>query len=106
MILKWLGGLLVVVLVGAAYTFWFVCPCEAMPGGGLGGEVASEPVNDWTFVNDVPLCQVEVDIGIPWSINLNCMSAGGDLYVSCSRCAGKTWSQAALKNDAGLHSGG
>ena len=101
MILKWLGGLALVGLLGLGLTFWFVCPCEVVPGGSLAGEMASDPVSDWSFVNDEPLCQVEVDIGLPWSINLNCMSTEGQLYVSCSRCAGKTWSQAALDDPDG-----
>ena len=97
--------LLLVLLVGAALiggaVFWFVCPCAIVPGGPLAGEEAPAPVTDWSFVNDVGLCQVEVDRGIPWSINLNCMSSGGDLYVSCSQCEGKGWSAAALDNPAG-----
>jgi len=68
----------------------------------LAGEKHSAEVEDWSFVNDVGLCQVEVDAGIAWSINLNCMASAGELFVSCSRCADKTWSQAALRNDQGF----
>ena len=100
--LRWLGIILVLVMVGAAGAFWFVCPCETVPGGPLAGERAPAAVTDWSFVNDVGLCQVQVDRGIPWSINLNCMSTAGQLYVSCSRCAGKGWSEAALDNPEGF----
>lgn len=99
--MRTLAALLFGAAVIAIAVFWFVCPCETVPGGPLSGEAAPAPVNDWTFVNDVGLCQVEVDRGIPWSINLNCMSSGGALYVSCSRCEGKGWSSAALDNPAG-----
>ncbi len=96
-----LSALVVIAVVGGA-AFWFVCPCATVPGGPLAGEAAPAPVSDWTFVNDVGLCQVEVDRGLPWSINLNCMSSEGALYVSCSQCEGKGWSGAALDNPSGF----
>jgi hypothetical protein len=100
-----LGGLVgVVVLVAAAgvgiWLFW--CPCERMPGGWLLGSEVTESVDDWTFANAVPLCQIQVRSGIlPHAINLNCMAAQGRLYLSCAQCEGKTWSTAALANPAG-----
>ena len=64
----------------------------------------SEPVTDWSFTNsldDVPLCQIEVNAGLlPHSINLNCMSADGELYLSCASCDGKRWSTAVINNPA------
>ena len=99
--LRWVGILFVLVLLGAGGTFWFVCPCETIPGGPLAGERAPAAVTDWSFVNEVGLCQVEVDRVIPWSINLNCMSSSGRLFISCSRCDGKAWSAAALENPEG-----
>ncbi|MEM9624431.1 MAG: hypothetical protein AAF993_22515, partial [Pseudomonadota bacterium] len=101
MIWKWLAGIVALVACAAGATFWFACPCEVVPGGPLRGETVTAPVSDWTFVNAVPLCQMQVDIGIPWSLNLNCMAADGEAFVSCSRCADKTWSQAALRNPRG-----
>ena len=97
------GLLFILIAAGAAAigTFWFVCPCEQVPGGPLAGEQVTAPVDNWNFVNDVGLCQMQVDVGIPWSLNLNCMASDGEVYVSCSRCAGKTWSQAALRNPLG-----
>jgi hypothetical protein len=99
-----LAAIVVVALgsaVGAAAWFWFVCPCERTPGGPLSGEVVTSAVDDWSFANDVRLCQLEVDRVIPWSVNLNCMSTSGALYVSCSQCAGKAWSSAALEKPEG-----
>lgn len=86
-----------IVLAALLYLF-FACPCERLPGGYLRGEEISEPVDDWSFANDVALCQIEVQRWLPHSINLNCMSAGGELFLSCSNCEGKTWSSAALRN--------
>jgi hypothetical protein len=76
----------------------FYCPCERTPGGWLLGEPAKTPVDDWRFANTVPLCQIQVQVGIrPHAINLNCMATDeGRLYLSCASCEGKTWSTAAL----------
>ena len=80
------------------------CPCGPMPGAWLVGEEADAPVSDWSFVNDreaVPLCQLQVTTWRPHSINLNCMSEGGRLFVSCSNCADKRWSNDALTHPNG-----
>lgn len=70
-----------------------ICPCERTPGGYLFGDVVDEPVSDWSFANQVPLCQVQIWAGIrPHSINLNCMATPeGKLYLSCSYCDTKYW---------------
>lgn len=92
-------GLAVVVLAGALFWF-FSCPCERTPGAVLWGEEAEQPVADWSFANQVPLCQIQTSTGLlPHAINLNCMaSSSGQLYLSCSECDGKRWSSAALEN--------
>lgn len=104
MVMKIVVGILVVVLLGLGGTYWFVCPCERIPGGPLSGELAREPVTDWSFVNDreaVPLCEVQVKAMVPHSVTVNCMATEGALYVSCSRCEGKYWSGKALADPAG-----
>jgi hypothetical protein len=70
-----------------------VCPCDRTPGGFLFGERVEQPVQDWSFANDVPLCQMQIYAGIrPHSVNLNCMSTpDGNLYLSCSVCSLKYW---------------
>jgi len=100
---KVLTAVLVLMLgigIAAALAWCFYCPCERTPGGYLLGPVASEPVTDWSFVNDaqaVPLCQIQVQAGmLPHSVNLNCMADRGELYLSCASCDGKRWSTAAL----------
>lgn len=97
-ILGVLAGLIVAVLVIAGTTFFFYCPCERIPGGWLLGDEITDPVSDWSFANDVRLCQIQVKALVPHSVNLNCMSTGGKLYLSCSSCEGKYWSTAAVNN--------
>ncbi len=97
-ILGVLAGLIVAVLVIAGTTFFFYCPCERIPGGWLLGDEVTDPVADWSFANDVRLCQIQVEALVPHSVNLNCMSTGGKLYLSCSSCDGKYWSTAAVNN--------
>ena len=79
--------------------FTNVCPCGPVPGLWLFGEEPETKVEDWSFANDrevAPLCQVQITTWRPHSINLNCMSEGGSLYISCSNCAEKSWSNSAL----------
>jgi hypothetical protein len=85
-----------IMLTGISY--YFYCPCERTPGGWLLGDEITEPVQDWSFANDVGLCQVQVSAVLPHSVNLNCMSSNGRLYLSCSRCDGKYWSTAAVES--------
>lgn len=90
-----LGGLAAVLLLAlAGGSYWaLTCPCDTTPGFVLLGEVHEEPVTDWSFTNDVDLCQVQITIGIrPHSVNLNCMATPlGELYLSCSFGAHKYW---------------
>ncbi len=89
------------VAVTAAVTYFFYCPCQRYPGGWLLGTEVTEPVSDWSFANQVPLCQIQVGEWLPHSVNLNCMSSRGNLYLSCARCEGKRWSTYALASPNG-----
>jgi hypothetical protein len=93
------GPVLLLGLAAGLTGWFFYCPCERLPGGWLLGETVAEPITDWTFANEAPLCQVQVQSGmLPHSINLNCMSSSGLLYLSCAQCDGKAWSSAALEH--------
>ena len=99
-VLAVLGLLLVIAAIGYVVS----CPCDRLPGAWLSGDEPAGPVTDWSFVNDreqVPLCQIEVTTWRPHSLNLNCMAADGELFISCSNCAGKHWSESALTHSAG-----
>ena len=93
------------VFTGAAafYIYSLTCPCEGMPGGILLGERVDEPIDDWSMVNDVELCQLQITAGIrPHSINLNCWAApDGRLYVGCMSCEGKYWGYQVGPNERG-----
>jgi hypothetical protein len=93
-------AVLVVASVGALSYWTVVCPCDRIPGGYLVGAEARERVTDWSFANKVLLCQIQTSAWLlPHSINLNCMAAPtGELYLSCSGCADKRWSNAALED--------
>jgi hypothetical protein len=97
-------AIIIVVLPVGAFAYWAAtCPCEGVPGLYLRGTEVTEPVTDWSFANQVRLCQVQVDTGLlPQANNLNCMATDtGELYLSCGGCAEKRWSNAALENSAG-----
>ncbi len=95
------SSIVALLVVGVAYVA-LQCPCERTPGFFLSGEVNNEPVSDWAFANDAGLCQLQVSNGILLqSLNLNCMSGDGELYLSCAQCDGKRWSSTALEYPAG-----
>ena len=91
---------LVVVLAIGFYGWSATCPCDRTPGAILFGAEHEEPVSDWTFANQVTLCQIQIRAGLlPHAINLNCFAnESGDLYLSCSNCAGKRWSGFAVED--------
>ena len=75
------------------------CPCDFTPGVLLFGDQADEQITDWSFANDVPLCQIQVGGLLPYSINLNCMAtSAGELYLSCSVCDTKRWAGIVVDN--------
>lgn len=100
--LKGRGPVLTLVLVVgllsaiAGISFWFFnCPCERTPGGYLLGEESEEVITDWSFVNDVPLCQLQTRVFfIPHSINMNCSAFEKELFIGCMNCEGKRWGAA------------
>lgn len=100
-----LGGSLAVVLFAGIAGFMVyssICPCERTPGGFLFGSAPDAPVDDWSFVNQVELCQIQIWAGVrPHSINLNCMSTPeGRLYLSCSVCGTKYWAARVGANES------
>jgi hypothetical protein len=102
-ILIGLAVTLVLVVVAGVAVWTTACPCNNIPGFVLLGDVHKEPVTDWTFVNDVPLCQIQIDTGWgPHSVNLNCMATSdGELFLSCSAGTRKYWCQQVRKDQPG-----
>lgn len=100
-----LGVAAAVLLVGVAGGgYWaLTCPCDGTPGFVLRGEVHEAPVTDWSFANDVQLCQIQISVGWrPHSVNLNCMATpAGDLFLSCSFGARKYWCPKVEENHPG-----
>lgn len=72
-------------------------PIGPLPGGVLSGETTDESVDDWSFVRDERFCQLETKAPEPRSITVTCIVSDGQLYVGCSSCSGKHWSQQLLK---------
>jgi hypothetical protein len=93
----------VIVLAGGVGVWTTTCPCNRTPGFMLLGDMQTTPVSDWRFVNDIPLCQIQVYAGImPHAVNLNCMATpDGQLYLSCSACETKFWGRHVQENAHG-----
>ena len=90
-------------LAGGVGVWTTTCPCNRTPGFMLLGNVQTAPVTDWSFVNNVPLCQIQVSAYLlPHAVNLNCMATpDGQLYLSCSACGTKFWASHVGENEAG-----
>ena len=94
---------LCIAAVGGFLYWTTACPCERTPGFVLFGEQSTEQITDWSFANQVPLCQIQIYAGWrPHSINLNCMATPeGDLYLSCSFCVRKYWASKVIGESPG-----
>ena len=95
------GALRPLALVALAAVFVGIGPCGPIAGGALSGNRVEGRVDDWSFVNRVGTCAVEVRPDSPHSVTVNCMAWRGQLFVSCSQCDGKRWSGFALENPSG-----
>lgn len=102
-ILLGLTAVVVVGVIGGVFIWTTTCPCDRMPGFVLLGDSPDEPVTDWRFVNDVPLCQIQIYAGWrPHAVNLNCMATDeGELFLSCSVCSTKYWAGEVEPNEPG-----
>lgn len=63
-------------------------PVLVFPGGALSGEVVTEPIADWSFVDDA-FVDLETRPGDPYSVELNYVVKDGQLYIDPAE--GRTW---------------
>jgi len=63
-------------------------PRLGIPGGELSGEVVTEPVDDWSFVDDL-FVDLETRPDDPYSVELNYIVMDGRLYIDPAE--GRTW---------------
>ena len=63
-------------------------PFLVFPGGALSGEVADQPVEDWSFVDDAFL-DLETRPDDPYSVELNYVVRDGQLYIDPAE--GRRW---------------
>ncbi|MDH3685390.1 MAG: hypothetical protein OEP95_04150 [Myxococcales bacterium] len=78
-------------LYALAFTgFLFGCggPFLVFPGGALSGDVVSEPVTDWSFVDD-SFVDLETRPSDPYSVELNYFVVDEKLYIDPAD--GRTW---------------
>ncbi len=68
-------------------------PLGPIPGGRLGGVVATAPVRDWSFVREQPLIQLETRPRKPYSVTTEYLLLDGRLYVSALDPEGRRWPQ-------------
>lgn len=68
-------------------------PHGRMAGLWLNGELATTPVTDWSFTDKIQNVQLQTNTwyGIPHSVNINCVSYKGQLYLDSFYAAGLTY---------------
>jgi hypothetical protein len=64
-------------------------PFLVIPGGALSGDVATEPVSDWSFASEYSFIDLEVRPSEPYSVELNYIVREGNLYIDPKE--GKRW---------------
>ena len=74
--------------VGSALLLACGGPFFVFPGGALRGTVVSEPVEDWSFVND-SFVDLETRPDDPYSVELNYFVKDGKLYIDPAE--GRRW---------------
>lgn len=77
-------------------------PHGRTPGLWLKGNVVTTPVTDWSFTDNIPTIQLETYTWflLPHSVNINCLSYNGQLYVSSVYPAGpmRSWNGNVMRN--------
>lgn len=68
-------------------------PLGPIPGGRLGGVIATAPVKDWSFVREQRLIQLETRPREPHSVTTEYLLVDGQLYVSALDPERKRWPQ-------------
>ena len=71
-------------------------PLGPVPGGELKGEPAATAPADWSFADAHKTIQLEVRPADPYSVNLWCVVADGQLYVGAGQGASSAWARALL----------
>src|SRR5579871_307733 len=68
-------------------------PHGRTPGLWLSGELVTSPVTDWSFTDKVQNVQLQTNTwyGIPHSVNINCSTYKGQLYLDSFYPAGLTY---------------
>ena len=102
-VLLGVGATLALVVLAGGVAWTVTCPCDGTPGFVLLGDSPDGPVTDWSFANDVSLCQIQIGIMLrPHAVNVNCMATpDGNLYISCSFGDNKYWCPRVGEDHAG-----
>lgn len=80
--LRVLTGLILLAALIVVGLYLWGQPIQQIPGRKLRGNVITEPVSDWSFVNKEGICQIEVNAEAPRSVTIACYGAPNGLYVT------------------------
>jgi hypothetical protein len=66
-------------------------PLGPIAGGRLSGELATAPVDDWSFTREVMIVQLETRPRDPYSVNVGCVDYAGAVYVGSPDPLSSRW---------------
>ena len=97
-VLKWIGGVLgvIVVAAGAIYAFR-TDPIFMVSGKRLSGEELPYP-SDWSMCNDHQTVAVETRVDDPHSVTTICFVHDGDLFIPAMNGSEKEWPAHVLRD--------
>lgn len=76
-----LSGVLIVVVLGLVVAKFFDGPIGPIPGGGFrSGEVVTDAVDDWSFVTDVQLAELQL-VAENQARNVGIVLDGGEAFI-------------------------
>jgi hypothetical protein len=109
-VLKWLGAIVVSLVVGILLMdtfggYLFDGPIGPIPGGAFQGSVSAELNPDWSGVEEV--IELEIRPTKPWSLSTWAAVVDGELYVPSAKGAQRRWPKVVLDDPRiRLRSGG
>src|SRR5215469_11233681 len=96
------GALICLALLLVVLRITGLNPHDRIPGLWLTGELVTTPVNDWSFLDQVPNIKLQTSTRflLPHSVTINCLAYNGQFYVSSTHPIGapRSWDENVLRD--------
>jgi len=96
------GALICLALLLVVLRITGLNPHDRIPGLWLTGELVTTPVNDWSFLDQVPNIKLQTSTRflLPHSVTINCLAYNGQFYVSSTHPIGapRSWDENVMRD--------